>query len=48
MMNEPERKVGVYICQCGINIGAAVDVEAVRDHAETRPGSGGFLFAAYA
>jgi heterodisulfide reductase subunit A2 len=36
-MSQSETKVGVYICQCGINIGAVVDVEAVRTHAATLP-----------
>jgi len=30
-------KVGVYVCQCGINIAATVDVEAVKDLAATLP-----------
>jgi len=30
-------KVGVYVCHCGINISATVDVEAVRDFAATLP-----------
>ncbi len=30
-------KVGVYVCHCGSNIGGVVDVEAVREHAETLP-----------
>jgi heterodisulfide reductase subunit A len=30
-------KIGVYICHCGINIAATVDVEAVRDHAKRHP-----------
>jgi len=34
-MNQPEVKVGVYICQCGINIAATVDVEAVTAFAAT-------------
>jgi heterodisulfide reductase subunit A len=36
-MSESETKVGVYICQCGINIGAVVNVEAVKNHAATLP-----------
>ena len=28
-------KVGVYVCHCGSNIGGVVDVESVRQHAET-------------
>ena len=34
-MSQTEVKVGVYICQCGINIAATVDVEAVRAFAAT-------------
>ncbi len=36
-MSESTTKVGVYICQCGINIGAVVDCEAVKNHAATLP-----------
>jgi heterodisulfide reductase subunit A len=35
-MEEP--RIGVYICQCGINIAATVDVAAVREMAATLPG----------
>ena len=35
--DEPER-VGVFICHCGINIGAVVDVPAVVEYARTLPG----------
>ena len=31
-------KIGVYICHCGTNIAATVDVEAVRDYAAGLPG----------
>ena len=30
-------KIGVYICQCGINIAATVDVEKVAEYANTLP-----------
>ena len=30
-------RVGVFVCQCGINIGGVVDVPAVRDYAATLP-----------
>ncbi len=30
-------KIGVFVCHCGINIAAVVDVEAVRDYARTLP-----------
>jgi heterodisulfide reductase subunit A-like polyferredoxin len=35
--DEPER-VGVFICHCGINIGAVVDVPTVVEYARTLPG----------
>ena len=30
-------KIGVYICECGVNIAATVDVEKVADHAKSLP-----------
>ncbi|NDY41821.1 CoB--CoM heterodisulfide reductase iron-sulfur subunit A family protein [Dissulfurirhabdus thermomarina] len=33
---EPPR-IGVFVCHCGVNIGAVVDVPAVRDYARTLP-----------
>ena len=33
---EPPR-IGVFVCQCGINIGGVVDVPEVRDYAKTLP-----------
>jgi len=30
-------KIGVYICHCGINIAATVDIERVRTYAQTLP-----------
>ncbi|MDY6965027.1 MAG: CoB--CoM heterodisulfide reductase iron-sulfur subunit A family protein [Halobacteriota archaeon] len=30
-------KIGVYICHCGINIAATVDVEKLTEHAESLP-----------
>lgn len=32
-----EPKIGVYICQCGVNIGGVVDVPAVAEYAATLP-----------
>lgn len=32
-----EPRVGVFVCNCGINIGSVVDVDAVRDYAATLP-----------
>ncbi len=37
MAENGEPRVGVYVCHCGFNIAATVDVEAVRDEAATRP-----------
>src|SRR4030042_1532920 len=31
-------RIGVYVCHCGTNIAATVDVEAVRRYAEALPG----------
>ncbi len=33
-----QAKIGVYVCHCGTNISNTVDVEAVREHAESLPG----------
>ena len=30
-------RIGVFVCHCGINIASVVDVEKVRDYAETLP-----------
>jgi heterodisulfide reductase subunit A len=30
-------RIGVFVCQCGINIGSVVDVPAVRDYAKSLP-----------
>jgi heterodisulfide reductase subunit A-like polyferredoxin len=32
-----EPRIGVFVCNCGINIGGVVDVPAVRDYAATLP-----------
>jgi heterodisulfide reductase subunit A len=34
-MNDP--RIGVFVCDCGTNIAASVDTEAVREFAETLP-----------
>lgn len=36
VIGEPPR-VGVFVCQCGINIGGVVNVPAVREYARTLP-----------
>jgi heterodisulfide reductase subunit A2 len=33
-----EPRIGVFVCNCGINIGGIADVPAVRDYARTLPG----------
>ncbi len=35
---EEELRIGVFVCHCGINISAIVDVEAVAAYARTLPG----------
>jgi heterodisulfide reductase subunit A-like polyferredoxin len=37
-VSDEAERVGVFICHCGINIGAVVDVPAVVDYAKTLPG----------
>ncbi len=36
-MSAGELRIGVFVCQCGLNIAATVDTEAVRAYAETLP-----------
>ena len=33
-----EPRIGVFVCNCGINIGGVVDVPGVREYAESLPG----------
>jgi len=33
-----EERIGVYVCNCGTNIGKVVDVEAVAASAQAIPG----------
>ncbi len=33
-----EKRVGVFICECGVNIGGVVDTQAVAEYAATLPG----------
>jgi heterodisulfide reductase subunit A len=35
--NEDELRVGVFVCECGLNIAGSVDCYAVRDYAEKLP-----------
>ncbi|RLC66960.1 MAG: hypothetical protein DRI48_03515 [Chloroflexi bacterium] len=35
---EPQPRIGVYVCHCGVNISATVDVEQVAEFAATLPG----------
>jgi len=34
---EHDLRIGVFVCDCGLNIAASVDTEAVRTYAETLP-----------
>ena len=36
-VSEEEPRIGVFVCNCGINIGGFVDVPAVREYARTLP-----------
>ncbi|MCF8032407.1 MAG: FAD-dependent oxidoreductase [Desulfarculaceae bacterium] len=36
-ISEEQPRVGVFVCNCGINIGGVVDVPAVREYAATLP-----------
>jgi heterodisulfide reductase subunit A-like polyferredoxin len=37
-VSEQEPRVGVFVCNCGINIGGVADVPAVREYARALPG----------
>lgn len=44
--NTPNKpKIGVYVCHCGTNISAIVDVEGVRDWAKERLGEDGVVIS---
>ena len=36
-LDDAEPRIGVFVCNCGINIGGVADVPAVRDYAATLP-----------
>ncbi|MGD8648544.1 MAG: FAD-dependent oxidoreductase, partial [Desulfobacterales bacterium] len=36
-VSEQDPRIGVFVCNCGINIGGVVDVPAVREYAQTLP-----------
>ena len=37
-MAQEEVRIGVFVCDCGLNIAGSVDTEAVREFAEKLPG----------
>lgn len=39
-MPKDEVRIGVFVCECGLNIAGSVDCEAVRDYAQRLPGVG--------
>ncbi len=46
-LDEEDARIGVFVCHCGINIAAIVDVEQVTDYARGLPGvayAGHFLY----
>lgn len=36
-VNSEELRIGVFVCDCGLNIAGSVDTEAVKDYAATLP-----------
>ena len=36
-MSEEQLRIGVFVCDCGLNIAGSVDTEAVKDYAATLP-----------
>jgi heterodisulfide reductase subunit A len=37
-LTEKGQRVGVFVCECGLNIAGSLDCEAVREYAESLPG----------
>jgi len=37
-VTEDELRIGVFVCECGLNIAGSVDCDAVRESAEHLPG----------
>ncbi len=37
-MSDDELRIGVFVCECGLNIAGSLDCEAVRAYAETLSG----------
>jgi len=37
-LTQEEIRIGVFVCDCGLNIAGSVDCDAVREYAETLPG----------
>jgi heterodisulfide reductase subunit A len=37
-MPKQDLRIGVFVCDCGLNIAGSLDTEAVREYAETLPG----------
>ncbi len=37
-MSQPELRIGVFVCECGLNIAGSLDCEAVRSYAASLPG----------
>jgi heterodisulfide reductase subunit A len=37
VLRENEKRIGVYICHCGLNIAGTVDVEELAKHAAALP-----------
>src|SRR4030065_2462680 len=37
-IGQEEKRVGVFVCECGVNIGGVVDTKGVADYIGTLPG----------
>jgi heterodisulfide reductase subunit A len=37
-LSQPELRIGVFVCECGLNIAGSLDCEAVRTYAASLPG----------
>jgi len=38
LKKDDEKRVGVFVCECGVNIGGVVNTKAVADYIGTLPG----------
>jgi heterodisulfide reductase subunit A-like polyferredoxin len=46
-VTEQEARVGVFVCNCGVNISSVVDVKEVTEYAKTLPGESVYLLSGF-